>query len=130
MPKEMFLMIRKCIATVVALILAVGGLLAEDVKGIFKKYEDGKVTITVDDKDAKDGKKDVTYKVDPNAKTRIKGKDSKYPLTKAMSKNWKAGDAVTLTIDKDKELVTVGSKNSMMKKPDDKPKPKDPSTDK
>ena len=42
-------LLRKFFAALVALTLVVGGLFAEDIKGVFKKFEDGKVTIDVVD---------------------------------------------------------------------------------
>ena len=44
-------MFRKFFAAVVALTLVVGGLFADDIKGVFKKFEDGKVTVAVDGKE-------------------------------------------------------------------------------
>lgn len=60
-------MFRKLLASVVASLLIVGGLFAEEIKGVFKKFEDGKVTVEVDGKLAE-------YKVG-DAKQKIKGKD-------------------------------------------------------
>jgi hypothetical protein len=83
------LMYRKCFATVVAALLAVGGLFAEDIKGIFKKFEDGKVTITVDEKD-------VDYKVSPDAKQKYKKEEV---LVVDVIKKLKAGDKGTYTVE-------------------------------
>ena len=84
-------MFRKFLAAFVAMTLMVGGLFAEEIKGVFKKYEDGKVTISVDDKEK-------TYKVDKDAKVKIKKKE--VPLTDVLSK-WKAGQNGLFTVDGD-----------------------------
>ena len=44
-------MVRHFVAIAVVLGLAAGGLFAEEIKAVFKKYEDGKLTVTVDDKE-------------------------------------------------------------------------------
>jgi hypothetical protein len=85
-------MLRKCFAAVVAVMLVVGGLFAEEIKGVFKKFEDGKVTITVDDKDK-------TYTVDKEAKVKVK-KEEKL-LTEVFGA-WKEGQKATFTVDGDK----------------------------
>ncbi len=99
-------MFRKFFAAVVATVLVVGGLFAEEIKGVFKKFEDGKVTVMVDDKEK-------SFKVDPDAK--VKYKDKEFPLTKAMER-WKDGMKVTLTVDKD--VVTAGKGEFKKKKTD------------
>jgi hypothetical protein len=87
-------MLRKCFAAVIALMLAVGGLFAEDIKGIFKKFEDGKVTITVDEKDK-------TYTVSKDAKQKLKKKDTEETLVTEILGKWKEGDKGTFTVEKD-----------------------------
>lgn len=115
-------MFRKCIATIVALMLTVGGLYAVEIKGILKSFEDGKVTISVDGKDK-------TYKVDPDAKMKRKGKDGEekeFPLTKALEYMSKKGGEVTLTVENDVVVSAKGKgrgkdgKKPEEKKPDDK----------
>jgi hypothetical protein len=91
-------MFRKFFAAIVAATLVVGGLFADDIKGVFKKYEDGKVTISVDDKEK-------TYKVDKEAKVKRKNED--ILLTDALAK-WKEGQKGTFTV-KD-ETVTSAKK--------------------
>ena len=91
-------MFRACVAALVAMILVVGGLFAEDIKGVFKKYEDGKVTFSVDDKDK-------TYKVDKDAKVKRKNED--ILLTDALAK-WKEGQKATFTVKDD--VVTSAKK--------------------
>lgn len=61
-------MFRKFFAAVAALTLVVGGLFAEDVKGIFKKVDGGKITIVVDGKDKE-------FKVGEKFKTKAKDGD-------------------------------------------------------
>jgi hypothetical protein len=61
-------MIRKFAAALVALVIAVGAVFAEEIKGTFVKFADGKLTLKVDDKD-----KD--YKVPADLKIKRKGKD-------------------------------------------------------
>ena len=90
-------MFRKFFAAVVASMLVVGGLFADEIKGVFKKYDDGKVTISVDEKEK-------TYKVDKDAKVKVKKDD--VLLTEALSK-WKEGQKATFTVDKD---VVTGAK--------------------
>jgi hypothetical protein len=89
-------MIRKFFAALVALTLVVGGLFAEDIKGVFKKFEDGKVTIDVDGKEK-------TYKVDENATMKIKGKDGTEKEVKLVDslKRAKDGSKGTFTVEKD-----------------------------
>ena len=84
-------MFRKFFAVLVALTLVAGGLFADDIKGVFKKFEDGKVTIEVDGKEK-------AYKV--NADAKVKQKDTEILLTDALKK-WKDGQNGTFTVDKD-----------------------------
>ena len=85
-------MFRKFFAALVAVTMVVGGLFAEEIKGaIFKKYEDGKATFVVDEKEK-------TFKVDEKAMTKMKKEDVK--LTEAFGK-FKADSKFTLTVEKD-----------------------------
>jgi hypothetical protein len=62
-------MVRKFAAALVAMVIAVGAVFAEEVRGTFVKYADGVLTIKVDDKD-----KD--YKIPADLKVKRKfGKD-------------------------------------------------------
>jgi hypothetical protein len=92
-------MFRKFLAVVLGSMLAVGGLFADEIKGVFKKFEDGKLTFV----DA-DGK-EKTYKVDPDAKFKRKGKDgteTEVEVTKMLqSKFMKDGSKITVTVEKD-----------------------------
>ena len=92
-------MIRKFFAALVALTLVVGGLFAKDIQGVFKKFEDGKVTIEVDGKDQ-------SFKVDEKAT--VKGKDgAEIKLTERL-KAYKADAKVTLVVNDDN--VVTGTK--------------------
>jgi hypothetical protein len=92
-------MFRKFVAVVAALMLVGGGLFADEIKGVFKKFEDGKLTFL----DA-DGK-EKTYKVDPDAKFKRKGKDgteTEVELTKMLSGKFMTdGKKITVTVEKD-----------------------------
>jgi hypothetical protein len=63
-------MVRKCAAALVALVIAVGSIFAEEVKGTFVKFADGTLTIKVDDKD-----KDYKIPADLKVKRTIKGEE-------------------------------------------------------
>ena len=104
-------MFRKCFAAIVASVLVVGGLFAEDIKGVFQKFEDGKITVKVDDKEK-------TYKVDENASIKIKTKTGDEKEIKLVDsfKRYKEGTNVTLTL---KDDVVVGAKREFKKKKTD-----------
>jgi hypothetical protein len=85
-------MFRKCVAAFAALVICVGAIFAEEIKGVFVKFEDGKVTVKVDDKEK-------TYDVDKDAT--LKFKDNEVKLTDVFEK-MKEGRTVTLTVEKDK----------------------------
>lgn len=91
-------MFRKLFAAIMASLLVVGGLFAEEIKGAFKKFEDGKVTVTVDGKN-------VTYKVDPDAKQKRKTKDGtekEFEVAKMLAAPFlKEGTKITLTVEND-----------------------------
>jgi ribosomal protein L21E len=106
--KEFHLMFRKCFAAVVALMLVAGGLFAEEIKAVFKKFEEGKVTVTVDEKEK-------TYKVDPDATVKFKTKGGEEKEFKVVDsfRRYKEGDKVTLTV---KDDVVTGAKREFMRK--------------
>jgi D-lyxose ketol-isomerase len=87
-------MFRKFFAVLVALTLVVGGLFADDITGVFKKFEDGKVTVEVDGKEK-------SYKV--NADAKIKAGKKEILLTDAF-KNWKADQKGTFVVEKDEVI--------------------------
>jgi len=84
-------MFRKLTAVAVALMLVVGGLYAEEIKGEFVKVDGGKVTIKVDGKEK-------SYKI-ADVKVKI-GKDKEGQLSEALGK-WKEGTKGTFNVDKD-----------------------------
>lgn len=100
-------MFRKFFAAFVALALVAGGLFAEDIKGVFKKFEDGKVTIDVDGKEK-------TYKVDENATIKIKIKDmeKEFKLVDSL-KRYKDGTKATFTVTND--TVTAVKRDAIKK---------------
>jgi Rieske Fe-S protein len=89
-------MVRKFAAAVVALAIAVGAVFAEEVKGTFVKFADGKLTVKVDDKEKE-------YKVPSDLKVKFKGKDGEekeFPVS-GMLGRMKEGTKLTLEVDKD-----------------------------
>jgi hypothetical protein len=83
--------------------MVVGGLFAEEIKGVFKKFEDNNLTITVPDKDGKD----KTFKIPEDLKIKRKGKDGEekeFPVTKMLGFQ-KEGAEITVVTD-DKGVVT------------------------
>jgi hypothetical protein len=82
-------MYRKFLATLVALMIVGGAVFAEEIMGVFVKYDEGKVTIKVDDKEK-------SYDVDKDAK--VKFKDKEFALTDSL-KRYKEGAKVTLTVE-------------------------------
>ena len=89
---------RKFCAAAVALMLAVGGMFAEEIKGaVFQEYKDGKLTVKIDDKEK-------TFKVDEKVKIKVKGKggeETEILLTDSFAKAKKDMTKLTLTTDKD-----------------------------
>jgi len=90
-------MFRKFAAALVALVIAFGAVFAEEVKGTFVKFADGKLTLKVDDKEKE-------YKIPADLKIKRKGKDGNETETPAADILGKAkeGTEVTLTVDGDK----------------------------
>ncbi len=83
-------MFRKFVAVVAATLMAIGGLCAEDLKGVFKKYENGTATVEVDGKLKE-------YKV-VRVEAKIKYKKSEIPLTDVF-KNIKEGAKGTFSVE-------------------------------
>jgi hypothetical protein len=101
--EEEMLMFRKFFAVAIAATLVAGGLFAEEIQGVFKKFEDNTLTILVPDKDGKE----KTFKIDPDLKTKRKGKDgteTEVLVSKTFGRA-KEGTKVTVTTD-DKGTVT------------------------
>jgi hypothetical protein len=94
-------MFCRFLATIVAVMLCVGGLFAEEIKGVFKKFEDGKLTIAVDDAEK-------TYKVSPDAKFKRKtadGSEKEFDLTKALSSPFlKDGTPMVVIVEKERVI--------------------------
>jgi hypothetical protein len=61
-------MIRKFAAAIVALAITVGAVFAEEVRGTFVKFADGKLTLKVDDKEKE-------FTIPEDLKVKRKGKD-------------------------------------------------------
>ena len=90
-------MVRKFAAALVAVVIAVGSIFAEEVKGTFVKFADGKLTIKVDDKEKE-------YKIPADLKIKRKGKDgteTEVVVTDMLGKA-KEGTAYVLTVDGEK----------------------------
>lgn len=101
-------MIRKFVAASLALVLAVGSIFAEEIKGIFVKADGESITVKVDDKEK-------TYKFSTNKiKIKIKGEEKEVSVADTVKRR-KEGDKVTLTVDKD---VVTSVKGEGKKKKD------------
>ena len=92
-------MYRKFVAAFVALVITVGAVFAEEIKCVFVKYDDLKLTVKVNDKEK-------TYDVDKDAT--VKFKDKEFPLTKLLER-WEKGKGfkgdnknIIVTVEKDK----------------------------
>ena len=93
-------MFRKFTAAVVALVIAVGSVFADEVKGAFVKFADGTLTIKVDDKE-----KD--YKIPSDLKMKFKGKggeEKEVAVSESLERmnKGKFKPTVVLTVDGDK----------------------------
>jgi hypothetical protein len=90
-------MIRKFAAALVALVIAVGAVFADEIKGTFVKFSGGTLTIKVDDKEKE-------YKIPSDLKVKYKDKngDEKEVPASARLEKAKEGAEVTLTVDGDK----------------------------
>ena len=88
-------MVRKFAAALVALVIAVGAVFAEEIRGTFVKFADGKVTVNVDGKD-----KDYTVPADLKVKRKIKGEEREVSASKAFGR-MKEGAKLVLTVEKD-----------------------------
>ena len=90
-------MVRKFAAALVALVIAVGAVFAEDVKGEFVKFADGTLTIKVGD-----ANKDYKIPSDLKIKYKDKNGDEKEVLAADRLGKAKEGAAVTLKVDGEK----------------------------
>ena len=91
-------MVRKFAAALVAVVIAVGAVFADEVKGTFVKFADGKLTVKVDDKE-----KD--YKVPSDLKLKRKGKDGTEKEFSATGMLGKLKEGTPLTVEVDKDEV-------------------------
>jgi len=89
-------MYRKFAAALVALVIAFGAVFAEEVKGTFVKFADGKLTLKVGDKE-----KDYKIPADLKTKVKIKGEEKEVVVVDRLGKA-KEGQEVTLTVDGEK----------------------------
>jgi hypothetical protein len=95
-------MVRKFTAALVALVIAVGSVFADEVKGVFVKFADGTLTLKVDDKD-KEYKipADLKYKR-KNFKTGEEEEVNARESLERMEKFGKFKPTIILTVDGDK----------------------------
>ena len=84
-------MFRSILAVLVAMVLTVGSVFADEIKAVFVKYDGGKVTVKVEDKEK-------TFAVDEKATVKTKAGDK--ALTEVLAKV-KADTKITLTVNKD-----------------------------
>jgi hypothetical protein len=93
-------MVRKFAAALVVMVLAVGSVFAEEIRGTFVKFADGVLTLKVDDKDKE-------YKIPADLKVKRKfGKDGEEKEIAVQdilkSKFMKEGAKLTVVTDGDK----------------------------
>ncbi|HVK12993.1 MAG TPA: hypothetical protein VM597_29840 [Gemmataceae bacterium] len=85
-------MVRKFAAALVALVIAVGSVFAEEIKGTFVKFADGKLTLKTDA-----GEKEV--KVPADLKQKRKGKDGEEKEYVVADMLGKLKEGTKLTVD-------------------------------
>jgi hypothetical protein len=90
-------MIRKFAAALVVVVLTVGAVFAEEVKGKFVKFADGKLTLKVEDKE-----KEYTIPSDLKIKRKDKDGNETEPAASEVLSKTKADRNVVLTVDGDK----------------------------
>ena len=98
-------MVRKFAAALVALTIFVGAVFAEEVKGTFVKFADGKLTLKVDDKE-----KDYKIPADLKVKYKAKGEEKEVLASERLARA-KEGREVTLTVDGEKVTDVKLGKN-------------------
>lgn len=94
-------MLRKMLCGLAALVLMTGILIAEEVKGKFKSWDKGTLTVTVKGKDEVFKVKGKDTKIF-NGDEEVKGKDGR-----ALLKGLDSNANITVTFDKDGDNVTV-----------------------
>src|SRR6516225_8508941 len=90
-------MVRKFAAALVALVIAVGSVFAEEIHATFVKFADGTLTVKVDDKEKE-------YKIPDDLKVKFKNKDGEekeFPISGMLSK-MKEGTKLVIDADGDK----------------------------
>jgi len=97
-------MIRKFAAALVAVVFAFGAVFADEVKGTFVKFADGKLTVKVDDKE-----KEFKIGADTKVKIKVKGEEKEVLLTDRLGK-LKEGQNVVVVTDGDKVTDVKGAK--------------------
>ena len=100
-------MFRKFAVAALAVVIAVGTGFAEEIKGVFVKFADGKLTVKVDDKD-----KEFKVPADLKIKTKVKGEEKEISAADRLSK---LKDGTKLILDVDKDTVK-GFKTEQKKK--------------
>jgi len=100
-------MFRKFFAVAVAATLVVGGLFAEEIKCVFKKFEDNTLTVLVPDKDGKE----KTFKIDPDLKVKRKnfkdGTEEEVPVSKLFGRAKEDVTKCTVTTDDSGKVTNV-----------------------
>lgn len=88
-------MYRKFLAALVALVIGVGALFAEEITAVFVKYDSGKVTVKVKDKEKE-------YTVDEKATMKVLNKEFNLREWFEKTKSLKAGSSkLTLVVEND-----------------------------
>jgi len=91
-------MFRKFAVAVLAIVIAVGSGFAEEVKGAFVKFADGKLTVKVDDKDKE-------FKVPADLKMKRKGKDGTETEVSVADSFGKMKEGTKLILDVEKDTL-------------------------
>jgi len=92
-------MIRKFAAVLVVLGIAVGSVFADEIKGTFVKFADGKLTIKVDDKDKE-------FKIPADLKVKRKNKDGVEEEVLLSERLGKVKDGTNVTVVTEGDKVT------------------------
>lgn len=105
-------MVRKFAAALVALVIAVGSVFAEEIKGTFVKFADGKLTLKVDDKE-----KDIKIPADLKQKMKFgkDGEEKEYVVADMLAK---AKEGTKYTVEHKDGTATKVTREGRMKKKD------------
>jgi len=96
-------MVRKFAAALVAMVIAVGSVFADEFKGVFVKFVDG--TLTVKGEDGKE----KNFKIPEDLKIKRKGKDGEekeFPVTNMLKCKFMKEGETKLTVVHDGDKVT------------------------